>query len=249
MKLTLLKELALTDFKLRYKNSVLGYLWSLLKPLAIFGSLYLVFSIFVRFDIDHYPLFLLLGILLWNYFTEATINGMHSLVNKSSLLTKINVNKAIVILASNFTTLLTLALNLVIFFVFMAFFKPELHWSYLYLPVAIFDMFIVALGLSFTLAVVYVKLRDLVSIWEIVLQIGFWVTPIIYPLDLVPDRFLPLVQANPIFRIIHEARGSLIQAEFPRLTEALTTMAISLLVFAVGYLIYTRRAPNVNEDL
>lgn len=249
MRLTLVKELALTDFKLRYKNSVLGYLWSLLKPLAIFGSLYLVFSIFVRFEVENYQLFLLLGILLWNYFTEATINGMHALVNKSSLLTKINVNKAIVILASNVTTLLTLALNLAIFFVFVAIFNPVLSWTYLLLPLGILELFLVALGVSFVLGVMYVRLRDLSSIWEIVLQIGFWVTPIIYPITLVPERFLPIVQLNPVFRIIHELRSALIELQWPPVTDIVTTFAIAVLFFLVGYWVYTRRAPTVNEDL
>ena len=249
MRFTLVKELALTDFKLRYKNSVLGYLWSLLKPLAIFGSLYLVFSIFVRFEVQHYQLFLLLGILLWNYFTEASINGMHSLVNKSSLLTKINVNKSLVILASNITTLLTLTLNLVIFFVFVAVSKPDLSWTYFLLPLSIIELFLVGLGLSYVLGVMYVRLRDLSSIWEIVIQIGFWVTPIIYPLSLVPDRFLPIVQLNPVFRIIHELRGALIELRWPTPDEAVTTFSLALLIFVVGYWVYTRRAPTVNEDL
>lgn len=249
MRLTLVKELAITDFKLRYKNSVLGYLWSLLKPLAIFGSLYLVFSVFARFAVEHYQLYLLLGIMLWNYFTEASINGMHSLVNKSTLLTKINVNKATIILASNVTTLLTLVLNLVIFFVFVAIFNPTLSWTYLMLPVNIAELFLVSLGISFVLGVWYVRLRDLVSIWDIVLQIGFWVTPIIYPLSIVPKRFLPIVQFNPIFRIINESRESLIQHLWPSAADFITTLAVSLLFFAVGYLIYTQRAPLVNEDL
>jgi lipopolysaccharide transport system permease protein len=249
MPLTLLKELALTDFKLRYKNSVLGYLWSLLKPLAIFGSLYLVFSIFVRFDVENYQLFLLLGILLWNYFTEATLNGMHSLVNKSSLLTKINVNKLIVVLASNVTTLLTLALNLVIFFVFLAIFKPDLSWTLLLLPVSLLELFLVALGSSFALSVIYVRLRDLSSIWEILLQIGFWVTPIIYPLSLVPDRFLKFIGLNPIYRIIAESRDALIELRWPSFSDGVVTFALSLLIFLVGYLIFKRREAFIAEDV
>ncbi|MFO0703051.1 MAG: ABC transporter permease [Candidatus Andersenbacteria bacterium] len=249
MRFTLVKELAVTDFKLRYKNSVLGYFWSLLKPLAIFGSLYLVFSVFARFQVEHYQLYLLLGIMLWNYFTEASINGMHALVNKSTLLTKINVNKATIILASNVTTLLTLALNLVIFFVFVVIFNPTLSWTYLMLPLSIAEIFLVGLGISYILGVFYVKLRDLVSIWEIVLQIGFWVTPIIYPITIVPKRFLPIVLLNPVYRIISEARGSLIEHVWPSAADLVTTLSIALLIFLVGYLVYTRRAPYVNEDL
>jgi ABC-type polysaccharide/polyol phosphate export permease len=249
MRFSLLKELAITDFKLRYKNSVLGYLWSLLKPLAIFGSLYLVFSIFVRFDVPNYPLFLLLGILLWNYFTEATLNGMHSLVNKSSLLTKINVNKFTVVLASNVTTLLTLLLNLVIFFVLAAVFQRDLAWTITALPLVIAELFLTALGVSLALSVWYVRLRDLASIWEILLQIGFWVTPIIYPLAIVPQRFVKFMAFNPMHRIIHESRQLLVELHAPRPSEMLITFASSLLIFSLGYLVFRAREKRVAEEV
>ncbi|MFH0830453.1 MAG: ABC transporter permease [Parcubacteria group bacterium] len=249
MRFDLLKELALTDFKLRYKNSVLGYLWSLLKPMAIFGSLYLVFSIFVRFDVPNYPLFLLLGILLWNYFTEATINGMHSLVNKSPILTKININKFTILLASNVTTLLTLLLNLIIFFVLLAFINPTLGWSYLMLPVIIIELFLIGLGTSLALSVWYVRLRDLASIWEILLQIGFWVTPIIYPVAMVPERFRSYIGINPMHRIIDEARRLLIELDTPRAVDLLITLAFSLLVFCAGYLVFRQREKHVAEEV
>ncbi|MFO0704600.1 MAG: ABC transporter permease [Candidatus Andersenbacteria bacterium] len=249
MRFSLLKELAITDFKLRYKNSVLGYLWSLLKPLAIFGSLYLVFSIFVRFDVPNYPLFLLLGILLWNYFTEATLNGMHSLVNKSSLLTKINVNKFTVVLASNVTTLLTLLLNLVIFFVLAAIFQHEIAWTFAALPLVIAELFLIALGVSLALSVWYVRLRDLASIWEILLQIGFWVTPIIYPLAIVPQRFVKFMGLNPMHRIIHETRELLVELHWPNGSDLLITLAASLLIFSLGYLIFRSREKRVAEEV
>src|SRR3990170_6924227 len=152
MKLNLLKELALTDFKLRYKNSVLGYLWSLLKPLAIFGTLYFVYSIFIRFSEPYYSLFLLLGILLWTYFNEATINGMHSFVSKATLVTKMKIERRVIPLASNITSLLTLILNLVIFFVFLAIIKPHFSLTFFYLPLTIVELFIISLGVSYGLA-------------------------------------------------------------------------------------------------
>ena len=115
----LLTQLALTDFKLRYNNSVLGYLWSLLNPLLIFSVYYLVFSVFMRFEgVSHYQLYLLLGILLWNYFAESTLNGMASIQYKSSLISKINFPKWIIVVASNLTSVLTLVINILIFSVF-----------------------------------------------------------------------------------------------------------------------------------
>lgn len=249
MNISLVKELALTDFKLRYKNSVLGYLWSLLKPLAIFASLYFVYSLIIRFDIPYYPLFLLLGILLWNYFTEATINGMHSLVAKSSMLTKVNVDKRAIVLASNITTVLTLLLNLAIFFGFVAILKPGFSWSYLFVIVTIANLFMISLGLSFILSAIFVRLRDLSSIWEIVLQIGFWITPIIYPLSLVPAKYVPFMEMNPLHRVIDEARLALIYGNVPNLSVLLQTLTISLFVLSVGYIFMTRRMGTLSENL
>lgn len=249
MRFSLLKELALTDFKLRYKNSVLGYFWSLLKPMAIFGSLYLVFSIFVRFDVPNYPLFLMLGILLWNYFTEATLNGMHSLVNKSSLLTKINVNKFTVVLASNVTTFLTLLLNLTIFAVLLAIFKPEVGWTFVLLPVMLFELFLVGLGVSLALSVWYVRLRDLASIWEILLQIGFWVTPIIYPVAIIPERFKQYIGLNPMHRIIEESRQLFVELKWPNASVFFVTLVAAVLVFCVGFLVFRRREKFVAEEV
>ncbi len=249
MNFSLIKELALVDFKLRYKNSVLGYLWSLLKPLAIFGSLFLVYSIFIRFDVPNYPLFLLLGVLIWNYFGEATINGMGSLVNKAGLLTKVNIDKRAVVLASAITNVLTLLLNLVVFFIFLAIIDPHISKSFFLLPIAILNIFMISLGVSFALASIFVRLRDISSIWEILLQIGFWVTPIIYPISFVPNRFLPLIHANPVFRVIEEARMILVSYQTPSLNGAILTFLVSLFVLTVGYLIYTARAATINENI
>jgi len=249
MNFTLLKALAVTDFKLRYKNSVLGYLWSLLKPMTMFGVLYLVFSFFMRFAIEYYPLYLLLGILLWNYFQEASVNGMNSLLNKSSLLKKLNVNKFIVVLASNVTTLMTLLLNLLIFFGFLIVFKPSLNWGFLILFITISELFLVGLGASLALSVSYVKLRDLSNVWEIVIQLGFWLTPIIYPLDVIPGRFHAFFAINPLHRILREARDAIIYQKMPHLGDGLVTLLMAIFIFALGYLIFKRRSYLIAEEL
>lgn len=249
MRFSLLKELAITDFKLRYKSSILGYLWSLLKPLAYFGSLYVVFSLFMRFDIENYPLFLLLGIIIWQFLVEATTNGMNSLVTKASLLTKLNVNKFTIVFASNLTTLLTLGLNLIVFFILLAIMKPELDWTMLLLPIIIAELFLVALGLSLALSVLYVKMRDLGSIWDIVIQIGFWVTPIIYPLKIIPEKYIPYVVLNPMFRIIDQVRSAVIRLEWPDYQFILISLGISVLIFLVGYAVFRAKADYVSEEL
>jgi len=249
MNFSLLRELAITDFKLRYKGSFLGYLWSLLKPIGIFGTLYLVFSIFIRFDQENYAIFLLLGLLLWNTFAEATINGMNALITKANLLTKTTVKKTTIVLASNITTLITLLLNLVIFFVIMAFVKPDFSPVMFLSVVSIFELFIVGLGMSYALSVLYVYYRDFSSIWDIALQMGMWLTPIIYPLDIVPERFHIFFEFNPMNRIIREAREIIINLRVPDWQNMLITFGFAVLVYYIGLLIFKRKQANIAEEL
>jgi ABC-2 type transport system permease protein len=117
--LRILAELVKSEFKLRYQNSFLGYFWTLIKPLLLFGVIYLVFSVFMQSPIPNYPVYLLLGIILWNFFAEATLIGMNSLMAKRDLITKIFFPRSIIIFASTLSSLVTLLLNLVIFFIFM----------------------------------------------------------------------------------------------------------------------------------
>ncbi len=249
MNFSLLRALSITDFKLRYKGSVLGYLWSLLKPLGIFGTLYVVFSLFMRFNIENYALFLLFGLLLWNTFAEATINGMNALISKAMLLTKTTVKKSVIVLASNITTLITLGLNLLVFIVILIFIKPEFNPVMLISVVNIIELFLIGLGASYALAVLYVYYRDFSSIWEIVLQMGMWLTPIIYPLDLVPAQYHKYFEFNPLYRVIREARDLVISFKVPHWQDMLITLGYALLIFLIGLLIFKSKQAYIAEEL
>src|SRR5665648_313668 len=126
----LLKQLVITDFKLRYQGSALGYIWALLRPLFLFIVLFIVFDKFLRLGstIPHYPVYLLLGIVLWSYFTEVTNLGMSSIVSKGDLLRKINFPKYVIVLAGSFSAFINLMINFVVISFFMMFNGIELHW-------------------------------------------------------------------------------------------------------------------------
>lgn len=117
--INLIKELTISDFKLRYQGSVLGYLWSFIKPLLLFGILYLVFSVFLRFDVENYNLYLLLGIILWGYLAEGTSNAISSLISKGGLISRVNFPRSLIVISSTLTSLLTLLLNLIVFAIFL----------------------------------------------------------------------------------------------------------------------------------
>lgn len=212
----LLRELVVTDFKLRYQGSVLGYLWSLLKPLMLFAILYVVFIHFLKFGsgIAHYPVYLLLGIVMWTFFTEATTQGMQAIVSRGDLIRKINFPKYIIVISGTISALINLVLNLLVVLVFVLINGVDLHWSALYLPVAIFELYVFSLAVAFLLAAFYVKYRDISHIWEVFLQGAFYATPILYPVSMVAAQSVlaakVLLVINPVAQVVQDARYSLV---------------------------------------
>lgn len=207
----LLRELVITDFKLRYQGSVLGYLWSLLKPLFLFAVLYVVFVYFLRFgsDIEHFPVYLLLGIVMWTFFTEATIQGMQAIVSRGDLIRKINFPKYIIVISGTISALINLAFNLIVVFIFMIFNQVDVHATILLLPFNLLELYVFSLAIAFFLSAAYVKFRDISHIWEVFLQAAFYATPILYPMSLVVGKSLEAAQImllNPVAQTIQDAR-------------------------------------------
>lgn len=205
----LLAELVRTDFKLRYQGSVLGYAWSLLRPLLLFLILYIVFVRFLKIggDIPHFPVYLLLGIVLWNFFAEMTAQSLGSIVSRGDLVRKIRIPRWIIILSSSFSALINLFLNLLVVILFLFINHVDLLQTTLWLPLILLEIYIFAVGLSLFLAAAFVKYRDVNYIWEVILQAGFYLTPILYPIALITNPALQkLMLLNPMAQAIQDAR-------------------------------------------
>ena len=233
----LLRELVVTDFKLRYQGSVLGYLWSLLKPLFLFAVLYVVFVHFLRFgaDIEHFPVYLLLGIVMWNFFTEATNQGMQAIVARGDLIRKINIPKYIIVVSGTISALINLLLNLLVVFVFLLINHVDIKASILLLPLNIIELYVFALAVAFFLSAAFVKFRDISHIWEVFLQAAFYAPPILYPLSLVVKISPEAAQAmllNPVAQIIQDARYNTISHQ----TDTLTSLIHNPFFVAIPYL-------------
>lgn len=211
----LLRELVRTDFKLRYQNSVLGYLWSLLRPLFLFVILYFVFAKFLKVGgtIPHYPVYLLLGIILWNYFVEVTSGSVGAVVGRGDLLRKINFPKYVIILSGSFSALINLCLNFVVIAVFIILSHVQVSWRALLVLPLVAELFVISIALAFFLSALFVKFRDVTYIWDVSTQVGFYATPILYTLAQVPHRFAKLLILNPLAQIIQDARYSLITTQ------------------------------------
>ncbi len=209
----LLAELVRTDFKLRYQGSVLGYAWSLLRPLLIFVILYVVFVKFLKIGngVPHYPIYLLLGIVLWNFFGEMTAQSLGSIVGRGDLIRKIRIPRWIIVLSSSISALINLFLNLVVVVVFMIFNHVDFLRTSLWLPLILLEIYLFALGISLFLAAAFVKYRDVSYIWEVVMQAGFYLTPILYPLAKITNlTFQKLIMINPMAQAMQDARYAVV---------------------------------------
>jgi ABC-2 type transport system permease protein len=208
----LLKQLVKTDFNLRYQGSVLGYAWSLLRPLLLFVILYIVFARFLRIggDMPHFPVYLLLGIVLWNYFSEVTSSSVGAIVGRGDLLRKINFPKYVIILAGSFSAFINLLLNFVVIALLMIATKVSVSWGALLIIPLIAELFIFSIALAFFLSALYVRFRDVSYIWEVIMQAAFYATPILYPLSFVPPKVAKYMLLNPMAQIIQDARHVLV---------------------------------------
>ncbi|HSX27976.1 MAG TPA: ABC transporter permease [Candidatus Saccharimonadales bacterium] len=217
--LVLLRELVITDFKLRYQGSFLGYLWSLLRPLAIFLILYLIFGQFFGKGIPHYAIYLLLGIVVWNYFAEVTNGGVGAIVGKGDLLRKLNFPKYVIVLAGSLSALINLAINVVVVIIFMLMSHTPMLKTGLLAPLLIFELFMFALALAFFLSAAFVRLRDINYIWEVIMQAAFYATPIIYPVTLLPHKVLKVLMLNPVAQMAQDMRYLVLSHDTPTIAS------------------------------
>ena len=257
---TLLRQLVITDFKLRYQGSVLGYVWSLLKPLMIFSVLYIVFTYVLPLGkgVPHYPAYLLLGIVLWTFFVEATTMGMGSVVGRGDLIRKVRISKPSIVIASTLSAGVNFALNLIVVAFFMLLTGAEISPLVIFLPILLVELVIAVLAVSFFLSALYVRFRDIAPIWEVILQIMFYATPIIYPLTLVEPHkaLLFLVSLNPVAQIIQDAREMLITPTTLTTHEVLGygwSLGVSFVLIAgmaiLSVLFFRKSSKKFAEDL
>jgi len=212
----LLSELVRTDFKLRYQGSVLGYAWSLLRPLLLFLILYVVFVKFMKIGdaVKHYPVYLLLGIVMWNFFSEMTTQSATSIVGRGDLIRKISIPRWIIVISSSLSASINLFLNLIVVAILAVINHVEPSLNMIMIIPALIFLYIFSLGISFFLAAAYVKFRDINYIWEVLLQAGFYLTPILYPLSMIPNlTFQKLILLNPAAMAMQDARHAVIGSE------------------------------------
>ncbi|MGT2801403.1 ABC transporter permease [Streptococcus henryi] len=258
----LLREMVKTDFKLRYQGSFIGHLWSILKPMMLFTIMYLVFVRFLRFDdgTPHYAIGLLMGMVTWNFFSEATNMGMMSIVARGDLLRKLNFSKEIIVISSVVGAAINYAINLLVVFIFAIVNGVGVSLGWLTIVPLFLELFLFTTGIAFILSTLFVRYRDIGPIWEVVMQAGLYATPIIYSLTFILQRgqvtIAKMMMLNPLAQIIQDLRHFIVFSGSMRGWDLIGHKAIALipyvlpvLVFGLGYYIFHKNAKKFAEIL
>ena len=254
--------LAVTDFKLRFFGSVLGYLWQLMRPLMLFGVLYLVFSLFIdaTAGLPLFPVALLLGIVLFQFFGEATSNSVRSVLVREGLIRRVEFPRLAIPLATVLTATFNLGLNLIPVFVFLLASggTPQLTW--LELPFILAMLIALALGLAMMLSALFVRYRDVEPIWDVVMQALFYVTPILYSIQLVIDKagidVARIIMLTPFATVVQQARHAVVDKAYVSTGQVLGSavwvavpIGLTALTVVVGWIVFNRAAPRLAEEI
>lgn len=239
----LLSQLIIRDFKVKYKRSILGIFWSFLNPLLMMSVQYIVFSNIFKFDIPNYALYLLIGIVMFSFFVDATTNGMGSIVTNSSLITKVYVPKYIFPVSKVFSTSINLILSIIPLFVVMFITNISLTSVIIFLPYFIIMLIFFTIGISLILATFMVFFRDMQFLWGVFANIWMYATPIIYPITILPDFVQKLMIYNPLYHYINAVRIIIIDGQIPNINIFAYSFIYTLVILIIGSVIF-KRAQN-----
>jgi len=254
----LLWLISTTEFKKTYFGTVFGYAWSLVRPLALFGVLLVVFTKIFRLgsDVPNYPVLLLFNLVVFTFFQEATGAAVSSVLAQEGIVRKTQFPRLVIPLAVVLNALFTLGLNLIAVFAFILIYGVDPTWTWLLLPVVLLPLLVLTSALALLLSVTNVRFRDVTIIWTVVATVLMYGTPILYTIDVVPAGLRDVFLANPLTPIFTQARAWIIDPTAPSavgaaggLAHLLPSMVIYLCICVVGVWTFWREAPQVAEAL
>jgi ABC-2 type transport system permease protein len=258
----LTRALAVTEFKLRFFGSVLGYAWQVMRPLLLFGVLYVLFTqvIDVGNDVPFYGVALLLGLVLYTFFSEATGAAVSSVVDRENLVRKIEFPRLAVPLSVVLTALFNLGLNLCVVVVFLLASGGSVRWTWLELIPLVALLAVMASGVAMLVSALFVRARDIKPIWDVVLQVLFYASPIFYAIETVqqtaPTWVAKVLMLNPFAAILQQARHAMVDPQYDTAAQAigpdwrlLIPLGVIFGALVLGYAVFRRAAPRLAEDL
>lgn len=236
----LIWALALKELKLRYKRSVLGFLWALLNPALLMLVLTMVFSTIMRFPIPHYAVFLLSVLLPWTFFSQTLAYAAESIVGNGDLIKKVRVAKLVFPVAALISNMINLLLSLIPLAVLVLVMRHPFYWTWLYLPVPLLALAIFTLGATFFFAAANVYYRDVGHILQILLSAWFYVTPIIFPIDMLPTHYQWIFKLNPLIYVINGFRLSVYYGMLPRPQSILASFVCGFISLYLGFRLFRK---------
>jgi lipopolysaccharide transport system permease protein len=245
----LIWNLTITDFKMKYQNSVLGFAWSLLNPLLMMLVLYLVFSSIFRFSQENFALYILVGVITWRFLANGTSVTIGSIVGRPALVTKIYIPRQILVLSSTLSCLISSILEFCVLIPLLVIFGIGITPYILFFPLVEGIFFFIIYGISLMLASLYVYYRDLTQIWDVLLQMGFFLSPICYPLSTVPQKYLPFYLLNPMAVLMEMFRNFLLYGIPPTLSGIVYLLIVSTILMIAGTMVFNRLERRFAEEI
>lgn len=228
------------DFKLKYRRSVLGVLWSVLNPLLMMCVLSAVFSAFFKFDIEHFPVYLILGNTLFALMSDSTNGAMGSIIGSASLIKKIRIRKIIFPLEKVVFQLINFIFSFIAVLLVLLFFQIPLTMNAFLMPVLLFYVLLFSAGLGLALSAISVFLRDVLHLWSVVITAWTYATPLFYPVSILPEWVANLMDFNPMYHYVTYFRDIMMYGNTPGLMENAICFGFAAITFVVGYVIFKK---------
>src|SRR3984885_9067537 len=240
----LIWALALKELKIRYKRSVLGFMWALLNPAFMMLVLTLVFSSIMRFNIPHYAIFLLSVLLPWTFFSQSLSYAVEAIVTNGDLIKKVAVPKLVFPMAAVVSNIINLLLSLIPLALLVPLMRHPFYWTWIYLPVPLLALVIFTTGMTFFFAAANVYYRDVAHILQVVLSAWFYVTPIIYSIDMIPQQYRWIFKLNPIIYVINGFRLAVYYGQLPKAPSIIASFVCAFVSLAVGFALFRKYQDN-----
>ena len=237
----LLNELIARDIKIKYRKSVLGVLWTLLNPLFMMIVLSVVFSNLFKFDVENFPVYLLSGQLIFNFFSESTTNAMSAILANGSLIKKIYVPKYLFVLSRVFSSTINLLASFTAMVCVMLAMRVDLHYTVLLVPIPLLFIVMFSLGVGLLLSALTVKFRDIMHLYSVFVTALMYLTPVIYPMSILPMWLKPIVTLNPITNILEMFRAVMLYNSFPSIKSMFIAIVECIIVLAIGLYVFYKK--------
>ncbi|MFH2021233.1 MAG: ABC transporter permease [archaeon] len=242
-------SLTIDDFKSRYANTMFGYLWTIINPLFMLITLYIVFNYIINLGVPEYQLFLLIGIISWNYFSESTSASLQKIESSRDLLKKHKIEPMILILSSCLSSLISLFVSTIIFLMILTYMGKPIVLLHMLSILYLFILFVISFGTSLLISSIYPHFKDIRHIWSFALLAGFWATPVVYSETTLPSSYIRFYMLNPIARIISHLRNLFLHNYIDDLSQVLITVSLSLIILFATIWLYSYASKNMAEKL